>query len=46
MLADPEYAERARAAAEEVAHENGVKTACDALESLHARQATVTAATS
>jgi rhamnosyltransferase subunit B len=46
MLDDPEYAEKARIAAEEVARENGVKTACDALESLHARQATVTAATS
>jgi UDP:flavonoid glycosyltransferase YjiC (YdhE family) len=46
LLADPEYAEQARIAAEEVARENGVKTACDALEALHARQATVTAATS
>jgi MGT family glycosyltransferase len=46
MLADPECAEQARIAAEEVARENGVKTACDALEALHARQATVTAATS
>jgi rhamnosyltransferase subunit B len=46
MLDDPEYAEQARIAAEEVARENGVKTACDALEALHARQATVTAATS
>jgi UDP:flavonoid glycosyltransferase YjiC (YdhE family) len=34
LLADPEYAERARIAAEEVARENGVKTACDALEKL------------
>jgi rhamnosyltransferase subunit B len=34
LLADPEYAERAHAAAEEVARENGVKTACDALERL------------
>ncbi len=46
MLADPEYAKQAQKAAEEVARENGVKTACDALEALHARQATVTAATS
>jgi UDP:flavonoid glycosyltransferase YjiC (YdhE family) len=46
LLADPEYAERAHAAAEEVAREDGVKTACDALEALYARQATVTAATS
>jgi rhamnosyltransferase subunit B len=34
MLAEPEYDERARAAAEEIARENGVKTACDALEQL------------
>ncbi|HKN20548.1 MAG TPA: glycosyltransferase [Terracidiphilus sp.] len=46
MLANPEYAEQARIAAEEVTQENGVKTACDALEALHARHATVTAATS
>jgi UDP:flavonoid glycosyltransferase YjiC (YdhE family) len=46
LLANPEYAEQARIAAGEVARENGVKTACDALEALHARQATVTAATS
>jgi UDP:flavonoid glycosyltransferase YjiC (YdhE family) len=38
MLADPEYAEQARIAAEEVARENGVKTACDALEALHAQK--------
>jgi UDP:flavonoid glycosyltransferase YjiC (YdhE family) len=31
MLAEPEFEARARAAAEEVARENGVKTACDAL---------------
>jgi rhamnosyltransferase subunit B len=37
MLADPEYAEQARIAAEEVASENGVKTACDALQALHER---------
>ncbi len=34
MLAEPEFETRARAAADEVAHENGVKTACDALERL------------
>ena len=34
MLAEPEYDERARSAAEEVAREDGVKTACDALEKL------------
>jgi MGT family glycosyltransferase len=34
MLADPEYEARARAAADEVARENGVKTACNALEKL------------
>ena len=35
MLAEPEFEERARAVAEEVAKENGVKAACDALEELH-----------
>jgi rhamnosyltransferase subunit B len=38
ILDDPEYAQRARIAAEEVARENGVKTACDALEALHAQK--------
>ncbi len=42
MLADPEYGERARVAAEEVAQENGVKTACDALEELQTRVASLT----
>jgi UDP:flavonoid glycosyltransferase YjiC (YdhE family) len=37
MLAEPEFETRARAAAEEVAQENGVKTACDALERMVAR---------
>jgi rhamnosyltransferase subunit B len=37
MLATPEYDVRARAVAEEVAQEDGVRTACDALEALHAR---------
>ncbi len=46
MLNDPEYGEHARIAADEVARENGVKTACDALEQLQARHASVTAATS
>jgi len=32
MLAEPEFEARARSVAEEVARENGVKTACDALE--------------
>jgi UDP:flavonoid glycosyltransferase YjiC (YdhE family) len=36
MLAEPEFEARARAAAEEVAREDGVKTACDALEKLGA----------
>ncbi len=40
MLADPELEARARAVAEEVAREDGVKTACDALEKLHERQGT------
>jgi UDP:flavonoid glycosyltransferase YjiC (YdhE family) len=35
MLAEPEFELQARNAAEEVAHENGVKTACDALEAIH-----------
>jgi UDP:flavonoid glycosyltransferase YjiC (YdhE family) len=34
MLAEPEFEARARAAAEEVTREDGVKTACDALEEL------------
>jgi rhamnosyltransferase subunit B len=37
MLAEPEYAERAREVALQVAEEDGVKTACDALEALHER---------
>ena len=39
MLARPEFEERARSVAEEVASENGVKAACDALEKLHAQTA-------
>jgi UDP:flavonoid glycosyltransferase YjiC (YdhE family) len=38
MLAEPEFEERAREAAGEVASEDGVKTACDALERVHARK--------
>ncbi len=37
MLAEPEFEEQARSVAEEVARENGVKTACDALEELGIR---------
>jgi rhamnosyltransferase subunit B len=37
MLAEPEFDEQARKAAQEVAREDGVRTACDALEQLHAR---------
>ena len=40
MLAEPEFEVRARAAAEEVAREDGVKTACDALEELQRKQGT------
>ena len=36
MLANSKYVENSRAAAEEVAREDGVKTACDALERLQA----------
>ncbi|MGB6973942.1 MAG: glycosyltransferase [Terracidiphilus sp.] len=36
MMDEPEFAENARKAAEQLAHEDGVKTACDALEALHA----------
>jgi rhamnosyltransferase subunit B len=38
MLAGAEYDARARSVAEEVAREDGVKTACDALEKLHEKQ--------
>jgi MGT family glycosyltransferase len=38
MLAEPEFEERSQQAAEEVARENGVKSACDALERLHEKQ--------
>ncbi len=38
MLADPEFTRQAQRAAEQIARENGVKSACDALERVHARQ--------
>ena len=37
MLEDPELAEKAHAVAEQLRGEDGVKTACDALEGLYAR---------
>jgi rhamnosyltransferase subunit B len=37
ILADPEYAERAKLVAQQVAQEDGVRTACDALEALYVR---------
>ena len=37
MLDDPELAEKARAVAEQLRGEDGVKTACDALEELYVR---------
>jgi UDP:flavonoid glycosyltransferase YjiC (YdhE family) len=37
MLAEPEFDAHARSAAKQVASEDGVKTACDALEALYAR---------
>ena len=40
MLAEPEFEAQARAAAEEVAREDGVKTACDALEELQRKAKT------
>jgi UDP:flavonoid glycosyltransferase YjiC (YdhE family) len=36
MLAEPEYEQKARSVAAVLAQEDGVKTACDALEALHA----------
>jgi rhamnosyltransferase subunit B len=41
MLADPDLAVHAAAAAQQLAHEDGVKTACEALESLHAKSRSV-----
>ena len=40
MLDDPGLAEKARAVAEQLRGEDGVKTACDALEALHAKTRT------
>jgi len=37
MLEDPTYAERAQSVAQQLCGEDGVKTACDALEALHAK---------
>jgi UDP:flavonoid glycosyltransferase YjiC (YdhE family) len=37
LLDEPEYAARAKEVAGQVAQEDGVKTACDALETLYAR---------
>ena len=37
MLSDPSYAIRAQRVAETIAHEDGVGTACNALEALHAK---------
>ena len=37
MLGEPSYAERAKSVAQQISHEDGVKTACDALEELHAK---------
>jgi UDP:flavonoid glycosyltransferase YjiC (YdhE family) len=38
MLANPEYAAAGKIAAGQVAQENGVEAACDALEKLHAEK--------
>jgi UDP:flavonoid glycosyltransferase YjiC (YdhE family) len=35
MLAEPAYAERSMEVAEQLSHENGLRTACDALEELY-----------
>jgi rhamnosyltransferase subunit B len=40
MLADPQRAQRAGSIAEQLSHENGVRTACDALEKLACSMAT------
>jgi UDP:flavonoid glycosyltransferase YjiC (YdhE family) len=37
MLAEPEYEQQAQNAAREIAQEDGVKTACDALEKFYER---------
>jgi rhamnosyltransferase subunit B len=41
MLEDPEFAQRSKAVEKQICHEDGVKTACDALEALHRRSAPV-----
>ena len=41
MLEDPRFAQRAQAVAKQICHEDGVKTACDALEALHRRSAPI-----
>jgi rhamnosyltransferase subunit B len=38
MLDEPKFAEQAEAVAQQIAGEDGVKRACDALEALHARK--------
>ena len=38
ILDEPAYAERAKTVAQQLAHEDGVKNACDALERLHAKR--------
>jgi len=35
MLAEPRFAQRAKSAAQQLTHEDGVRTACDALEDLY-----------
>jgi UDP:flavonoid glycosyltransferase YjiC (YdhE family) len=35
MLAEPAYAERAKQVAEQLSQEDGLRTACDALEALY-----------
>jgi len=40
MLAEPEYEVEAQKAAQEIASENGTRTACDALEDLYRRKTT------
>jgi UDP:flavonoid glycosyltransferase YjiC (YdhE family) len=37
MLAEPRFERRARSVAHQLEHEDGVKSACDALEELYAR---------
>ena len=37
MLGEPRLAQQAKRVAEQLKHEDGVKTACDALEELHSK---------